>query len=71
MRFEHFLEVADWLPDPLLLLTRDGTIMSANRAATRLLGAALEVLRGTSLKTRVDGDDELLTRHLRESARAR
>jgi len=69
--FVQFLEVADWLPHPLLLLTRDGTIMTANRAATHLLGATVEELRGTSLMARIEGDVELVARHLRESSRAR
>ncbi|WP_310571044.1 response regulator [Gemmatimonas sp.] len=67
----QFLEVADWLPDPLLMLTRDGTIMTANRAAARLLGTSADRLGGTSLTARVDGDVETIARHLRESSRAR
>ncbi|WP_309672353.1 response regulator [Gemmatimonas sp.] len=71
MNSAQFLEVADWLPDPLLMLTRDGTIMTANRAATRLLGTSADGLGGTSLTARVDGDVETIARHLRESSRAR
>ena len=51
-----FLEVADWLPDPLVLLRRSGEILAANRTAVRHLQLPETPLSGALLQSHVAGD---------------
>lgn len=71
MPVARFHDVADWLPDPLLLLQVDGTILAANRAALRALGRRPETLAGLVLTDVADAAPETVLRYLRECAGAR
>lgn len=67
-----FLSAAEWLPDALLLVTPDGIVRGANRAARSMLketsndGHARE-----SLLRALHGDSSLLLGYLKAGARAR
>lgn len=47
---EYVTEIINAMPDGLVVMTRDGIIKSANRAAEVLLGRAGETLRGQALE---------------------
>lgn len=67
-----FLSAAEWLSDPMLLVTSDGTIRGANRAARLLLwGSALAQHSDVSLLSSVHGDADSVVRQLRAGARSR
>ena len=48
------LNSLDWLELPLIALGRDGTVVHANPASLKLLGAALPELAGSLLSTKLD-----------------
>ncbi len=67
-----FLSAAEWLPDPMLLVTSDGTVLGANRAARLLLwGSELAHQRDVSLLPSVHDDADSVVQHLRAGARSR
>lgn len=66
-----FLSAAEWLPDALLVVTSDGSIVGANRAARRLLGHSSSCDECGSLLQAVHGDTSTVLKHLREGARTR
>lgn len=53
---EQFLELGDLLPEPLFLVSADGRISVANRAALRALGVSADSICGQSLAA-FTGDD--------------
>ncbi len=67
-----FLTAAEWLPEPLLLVTNDGTMLGANRAARVLLGErALTPGGNGSLLPALHGDATPVIRYLRDGSRTR
>ncbi len=71
MTAHQFLDVVDWLPDPMLLVSRDGALIAANLAARRLLGVAVPPSGELSIDALVDGDATAARLLFRESARSR
>ncbi len=71
MPIARFHDVADWLPDQLLLLEPTGRLLTANRAAMRAMGWATADLADRSLLEVCDGDPDALRRYLRECSGAR
>jgi signal transduction histidine kinase/ActR/RegA family two-component response regulator len=67
----RFHDVADWLPDQLLLLHPDGQLLSANRAAYRAMGWRPPEPAVRSLLDVVEGEPERLLRYLQACAGAR
>jgi formate hydrogenlyase transcriptional activator len=68
---EQFLETANLLPEAMLLVARDGTVVAANAAAASRLGLGASELRGRSLVGLVADPAETLARYLRACARSR
>ncbi len=67
-----FLSAAEWLPDPMLLVTSSGAIIGANRAARQLLEESVPANVGRdSLLDAVHGDPEAVNLHLQAGARSR
>jgi signal transduction histidine kinase len=67
-----FLSAAEWLPDALLLVTPDGTVLGANRSARLLLGAAApDGDAGMLLLHALHGGSADLRRYLKNGARTR
>ncbi|MBY0491949.1 MAG: response regulator [Gemmatimonadaceae bacterium] len=71
MPISRFHDVADWLPDQLLLVHPDGEILAANRAAYRALGWRMQARPAQSLMDLVEGDHERLRRYLHACAGSR
>jgi signal transduction histidine kinase/ActR/RegA family two-component response regulator len=67
----RFHDVADWLPDQLLLLNPDGRVLSANRAALKSMEWRLSDLADTRLQDVVESDPLALRRYLRECSGSR
>lgn len=67
----QFLQVADWLPEPILLVETDGTLLAANRAAARVLPLPTNLHRQLNLEALHDGSPDVLHRYLSLAARAR
>jgi two-component system, cell cycle sensor histidine kinase and response regulator CckA len=67
----QFLDVADWLPEPILLIERDGTLLAANRAAMRILGLPADLYRALRLTALHVGDESALEEFLAQASRAR
>lgn len=65
-----FRPLADLLPQPLLLLTVDGSVAAANRAAAALLGRPEAELQNRHLSVFCEGDDQAITALIRASARS-
>ena len=59
MLTRHFLEFANLLPEALLLVSSDGNILSANRAAKHRLGVADGDLQGKTLYQFVTAPDSI------------
>ncbi len=66
-----FLSAAEWLPDALLLVTTDGTIVGANRAARELVLQNSALVAGGSLLSAVHDDASVLLSYLRDGSRTR
>jgi PAS domain S-box-containing protein len=65
----QFHQLAELLPDPLLLISGDGLIVAANRAASRLLGSSQ--LAGSRLEGVTDDRRSDLDCYLRHCSRSR
>lgn len=68
---EAFLELADLLPDALLLVGGDGEVRAANEAAGQLLGIGADDLAGRSLAGLAASERDELAAYLRSCARSR
>lgn len=66
-----FLSAAEWLPDSLLVVTTDGSIVGANRAARQLLGHSSSAADSRALLRAVHGDTDSMLAYLREGSRTR
>ena len=64
-----FLSAAEWLADALLLVTSDGGIVGANRAARQLLVRSSSPVERGALLQAVHGDTNTLLEYLREGSR--
>lgn len=71
MDIASFEQFAGLLPEPMLLLTDDGTILAGNQAAATLCGQPRELLAGKSLPSLVSQDEQKLRKQLRIWARNR
>ena len=67
----QFLQVADWLPEPILLVEADGVVLAANRAASRVLELPDDVHRRVQLADLYDGLPATLAEYLQRASRAR
>jgi len=67
----QFLLLADALPEALFLLTADGVVLAANRAAEQLLGRNPSAIAGRPLAELVENPPERLVHYLRLWARSR
>lgn len=71
MPVQPFLQTADLLPEPVLLVSAgEGTILAANRSVERL-GFGRELLQGRTLAGLVADEPEKVARYLRDCARSR
>ncbi|HYO15133.1 MAG TPA: ATP-binding protein [Thermoanaerobaculia bacterium] len=68
---QRFLELADLLPDALLLVTREGVILAANRGVRSRLEMSPEALRGCRLAEIVTDPPDTVARSLRDWSRTR
>jgi PAS domain S-box-containing protein len=59
LKRDDFHTVADFVSEPLLLLSRSGTILAANRGAARRIGAEEEALAGSRLADIVSAPDSV------------
>jgi len=66
---DDVLRFAEPLPEPTFLLTADGTILEANRAAEGQLGLSREEVRGRALADFLDDPQDEVARFLKTSAR--
>lgn len=64
-----FLKATEWLPDALLVVTGEGDLMGANRAARQLLALPSSDVEGISLLQFVTGDAEAMRTYLRNGSR--
>ncbi|HZN04712.1 MAG TPA: PAS domain-containing protein, partial [Candidatus Polarisedimenticolia bacterium] len=69
MKNDDVLRFAEPLPEPTFLLTADGTILEANRAAEGQLGLSREEVRGRALADFIDDPQDEVARFLKTSAR--
>ena len=67
----HFRDVAEWLPEVILLVGVDGRLHAANRAARRLLGACESALPDSLLTHVRESDRDRVRQFLREAIRTR
>ncbi|HEX6106568.1 MAG TPA: PAS domain-containing protein [Gemmatimonadales bacterium] len=65
MTEDPFLELADLLPEAILLVSDDGRIRNANRASAEILGSSAAELVGRPLQTLVTEEPERVIRWLR------
>ncbi|QKT04432.1 EAL domain-containing protein [Ectothiorhodospiraceae bacterium 2226] len=70
MSAEQFLRLADGLPEALLLVARDGTVLSVNRAAGRLLGLPRACSGDLKLHALVDNPPAQIDKLLRDWTRS-
>src|ERR1700710_1608129 len=68
---ESFLSVADLLPEPMMLVSSDGTIRAANRACEERLGTAPGPFPGRRLQELVSDPPETIASYLRDCSRSR
>ena len=68
---QHFRTVTDVLPEPMLLVTAQGTVLAANRAAHTLLGFSEGLLGGQAFAQLVAGSPQTSLGALRMFARSR
>jgi PAS domain S-box-containing protein len=68
---QKFLQLADLLPDALLLLSRDGVILAANQGARACLEIPPDSLRGRRLAEIVAERPDEVARYLRDWSRTR
>src|SRR5262245_7624201 len=71
MPVEEFLKVADLLPEAMLLVSADGTILSANVGLADLLGVPAGDLAGRPLAGLAAGPPEKLADYLHACSRSR
>lgn len=64
-----FLEAMEWLPDALLVVTGEGDIVGANRAARHLLTRSSSAVKGSSLLQFVAADNDAVRAYLRNGSR--
>src|SRR3954462_11938229 len=70
MKPEQFLQVADCFPDPALLLTKDGTVVAANRGA-RALWPQPAHMTGRSLGDLTSTPADVVGDYIRQCSRSR
>src|SRR4051794_28607551 len=68
---EPFLQVADLLPEPMLLAAADGTILAVNRACGERLGGGTRPLPGRRLQDLVADPPAEVAAYLRDCSRSR
>jgi PAS domain S-box-containing protein len=68
---QSFLELANLLPDALLLVSRDGVVLAANRGVRARLEMSPEALRGRRLTEVVTDPPDVVARYLRDWSRTR
>jgi PAS domain S-box-containing protein len=68
---EQFLQIANLLPESMILLSADGTIAAANRAFGERLGTVPASLRGRRLQELTVDPPEDVARFLRDCSRSR
>ncbi|HWG47207.1 MAG TPA: PAS domain S-box protein [Gemmataceae bacterium] len=68
---EQFRQFADLLPEAMLLLTAEGTILAANKGVEDRLGLPLDELQGQQLAELVSDAPETISPYLRACARSR
>jgi PAS domain S-box-containing protein len=68
---ESFLRVADLLPEPMMLVAADGTILASNRACAGRLGRALGAPKEGRLQDLVSNPSEEVAAYLRDCSRSR
>jgi PAS domain S-box-containing protein len=68
---QSFLELANLLPDALLLVSRDGVVLAANRGVRARLEVSPEALRGCRLAEIVTDPPDAVARYLRDWSRTR
>jgi nitrogen-specific signal transduction histidine kinase len=61
-----FLEIAELLPEAMLLVSGEGRILGANANAAKLLAQPAEQLCKSSLQDQLAGDPESVARFLRD-----
>lgn len=71
MHTYEFLQLADALPEVLLMLSREGEILAGNKAAAQFLSVDQKTLPGRWLKEFIDTPAERLDRDLRAWSRSR
>ena len=71
MSVEQFLQIANLLPGGCLLVTGEGTVLAANRAAETIIGRARYAAQKRNLADLIDGSGEALRDYLRLCARSR
>ena len=71
MQADEFLLLADQLPEGMLLLSADGAILTANRAAGRQLGQTPSQLSGQNIATLAGIAPDDLSKKLKPCARSR
>jgi PAS domain S-box-containing protein len=70
LKRDDFHPVADFVSEPLLLVSRDGIVLAANRGAARRLGAEAAALTGSRLADIVSAPDQVAS-YLAACARSR
>lgn len=68
---QHFLEFAEVLPEPLLLVLGNGTILAANRAAGSRLRISPSRIHGAPLTSVVTDSPDAVAEYLRKCSRSR
>jgi PAS domain S-box-containing protein len=68
---ESFLKVADLLPEPMILVAVDGTILAANRASEKRLETFTRPLQGHRLQDLAADPPEAVASYLRDCSRSR
>jgi len=68
---ESFLKVADLLPEPMMLVAADGTILAANRSSEKRLEGIPRPLQGHRLQDLVSDPPQEVAAYLRDCSRSR
>lgn len=71
MSDQHFVRFADLLPEPMLLLDADGSVLAANRAASATLSRHGQDLVGCRFASLLVEDEAFVAQYLRECAQSR
>ncbi|MBD2210253.1 PAS domain-containing protein [Calothrix sp. FACHB-156] len=71
MNPEHFLEIAQALPEPLLLVTSQGEILATNPSVAIMLGRSIKEIRGQMLFELVSEPTDKVLNYLQACSRSR